>query len=138
MRQNTVSSETTRETAVRQPSLKALARKALQRDDARDKSETTAPEAVRQTRDENEGFVSPSQSATRERLLILAREIGVPDRVVMELPQKELQATHDQLPFWPDAEMQRHVLMFYLRSLAGIEPALPGSLAARDQARHIP
>lgn len=69
--------------------------------------------------------------AMRDRLLVIANAAGVPDKTVSDLPAHELQATVDQLPLWPDAEQQRRVLVIYLRSLAGLEPALPGSLAAR-------
>lgn len=68
----------------------------------------------------------------RDHLLALAREIGVPDQVVLGLPATELQATVDQLPLWPAEDLQRKVLVVYLRALAGIEPALEGTIAARD------
>lgn len=68
----------------------------------------------------------------RDRLRDLARSVGVPDRIVVELPASELQACIDQLPFWDGDELRTRVLVFYLRSLAGIEPTLPGSLVERD------
>lgn len=58
----------------------------------------------------------------RDRLLTLARSIGVPDEIVAGLPASALQATIGQLPLWPDADLQRKVLVFYLRALAGLEP----------------
>lgn len=68
----------------------------------------------------------------RERLLTLAADVGVPDAVVLGLPFTELAVTLEQLPrLWPDADLQRQVLTFYLRSLAGVEPSLPGSLYAQ-------
>lgn len=76
--------------------------------------------------------------AMRDRLLALAQTIGVPDEIVTSLPASELQACIDQLPLWDGDELRARVLVFYLRAIAGIEPALPGSLAARDQARHTP
>lgn len=69
--------------------------------------------------------------AMRDGLLRLAREVGVPDRIVIELPAAELRACIEQLPMWTDAKLQHQVLTFYLRSLAGLEPCLPGSLMAR-------
>lgn len=81
--------------------------------------------------------------AMRDRLLRLARTVGVPAALVEALPASELRACIDQLPLWANQRddrgdpLQIRVLMFYLRALAGLEPTLPGSLAARDQAvRH--
>lgn len=68
----------------------------------------------------------------RDRLLILARDVGVPDCVVTGIEAGELQTWNDAMPKWPDEVLQREVLVIYLRTLAGIESALPGSLAERD------
>lgn len=127
-------SETGHETSVRRESLKALARKALQRDTSARQAVRLAPETVRQTRDEQGGFVSPV-SHVRDRLLTIAREHGLPDRIVLDLPESELIATaeqHHDFTAEKGDELGRKLLVFYLRSLAGIEPALPGSLAERD------
>lgn len=69
--------------------------------------------------------------AMRDRLLVIAHAAGVPDKAVTGLPAHELQATIDQLPLWPDADLQRKVMVFYLRSLSGREPCLPGSIMAK-------
>ena len=71
----------------------------------------------------------------RDRLLHIARELGLPDALVLDLPPGELLATAEQSTWYADAEVRHKLLVFYLRGLAGVEPALPGSLAARDQAR---
>lgn len=73
-------------------------------------------------------------SATRERLLAIARELGLPDELVLELPESEIKAAAEQSTWYADAEVRHKLLVFYLRSLAGIEPALPGSVAERHQA----
>lgn len=72
---------------------------------------------------------------TRDHLLTVARELGVPDALVQELPASELQATAAQYADFTaekGEKLGQKLLVFYLRSLAGIEPALPGSLAERD------
>lgn len=74
-------------------------------------------------------------SGMRGQLLTIARELGLPDRLVLELPESELAATaeqHHDFTTERGEELGRKLLVFYLRSLAGIEPALPGSLAERD------
>jgi|GEM_PF-1255645 hypothetical protein len=92
---------------------------------------------VMQTLRENKAELL-SLITARDHLLSVARELGLPDKIVLDLPASELAATAEQSTWYADAEVQHKLLVFYLRSLAGIEPALPGSLAARDQARHIP
>lgn len=75
---------------------------------------------------------------TRDRLLTIARELGLPDALVLELPASELEATAEQATWYADAEVRHRLLVFYLRSLAGVEPALPGSLAERGQTGNTP
>lgn len=122
---------TTHATGMQQASLKALARKALACNNPCNKSATSTPEAVQLSCNKTGEKVAQELRQVRDRLLTLAQGIGVPDAIVTNLPACELQATHDQLPLWPDADLQRKVLLFYLKSLAGMEPALPGSLSAR-------
>lgn len=60
--------------------------------------------------------------ATRIRLLTIARSIGLPDQLVLELPIEEVEAAAEQTGLVGDDEAGRCLLTFYLRSLAGIEP----------------
>lgn len=72
---------------------------------------------------------------TRDHLLSIARTLGLPDVLVLDLPAGELQATAAQYADFTaenGEELGHKLLVFYLRSLTGIEPALPGSLAERD------
>lgn len=72
---------------------------------------------------------------TRDRLLTVARTLGLPDHVVLDLSASELAETakqHADFATEKGEELGQKLLVFYLRSLAGIEPALPGSLAERD------
>lgn len=72
---------------------------------------------------------------TRDRLLTVARTLGLPDHVVLDLPASELTETAKQYADFATEkgeELGQKLLVFYLRTLAGIEPALPGSLAERD------
>ena len=59
--------------------------------------------------------------AMRDRMLLLAQSIGVPEEIVVELPAPELQATIEQWPLWDDDALRARVLTFYLRALAGLE-----------------
>lgn len=74
--------------------------------------------------------------AMRNRLLGIARTIGVPADIVNGLPASELRACIDQLPLWAGQfdeqgqPLQARVLVFYLRALTGMEPAVDGSPAA--------
>lgn len=67
--------------------------------------------------------------AMRDRLQDAARSIGVPGCIVDALPASELQACIDQLPLWEGRTdeqgdpLSAQVLLFYLRALAGQEPA---------------
>ncbi|HJP99542.1 MAG TPA: hypothetical protein VJ862_13350 [Rhodanobacteraceae bacterium] len=67
--------------------------------------------------------------AMRDRLLALARTVDVPDEIVTSLPASELRACIDQLPLWDGDELRTRVPVFYLRGLAGLEPAPAGSPA---------
>ena len=131
---NAPRSETTCETGERRESLKGLARKALQRDTTARQALRHAPQTATQPRDENAGFVSP-ELRIRDRLLTTACTFGLPDVLVLDLPVSELQATAAQYADFTAEKgenLGQKLLVFYLRSLAGIEPALPGSLAERD------
>jgi|SRR5690348_14683188 len=69
----------------------------------------------------------------RDRLLGITRAIGVPAAIVERLPSSELRACIDQLPLWEGQRdergepLQARVLVFYLRALADMEPAVEGS-----------
>ena len=75
----------------------------------------------------------------RDRLLAIARTIGVPAAVVDCLPASELRACIDQLPLWEGQydeqgeSLQDRVLVFYLRALAGMEAGANGSPAAAQR-----
>ena len=71
--------------------------------------------------------------AMRDRLLTLARTIGVPDEIVTSLPASELRACIDQLPLWDGDDLRARVLVFYLRGVAGLESAPAGSPADQRQ-----
>lgn len=78
--------------------------------------------------------------AMRDRLRGVARTIGVPDRIVTELPASELRACVDQLPLWDGQTdeqgnpLARRVLEFYLRGLA--EPRPPESTPTSHAGAH--
>jgi len=81
--------------------------------------------------------------AMRDRLLGTAQTVGVPAAIVDFLPASELRACIAQLPLWEGQRdelgepLQARVLVFYLRALAGMEPAVGGSPAAlRRNAMH--
>lgn len=122
---------------MQQVSLKALARKALARNTPCNTHATTPPKVRNKQGEKTPSFVAQF-SAIRDRLLTVARELGLPDKIVLDLPASELAATAEQVTWYADAEVRHKLLIFYLRSLAASESALPGSLAARDQARHTP
>lgn len=83
--------------------------------------------------------------AMRDRLLGIARTIGVPAAIVEHLPASELRACIDQLPLWEGQHneqgepLQARVLVFYLRALAGMERGVRGSPAEqrRSQAQSL-
>lgn len=114
-------------------SLKALARAALERNTQRNSDATDTPKLRNKQGQKTPPVVAQIFDA-RERLLAIARELGLPDALVLELPEGEINATAEQSTWYADAEVRHRLLVFYLRSLAGIEPALPGSVAERHQA----
>lgn len=71
----------------------------------------------------------------RDRLHAIALTIGVPAAVVDHLPAAELRACIDQLPLWEGQcdeqgeSLQARVLVFYLRTLGGMEAGAHGSPA---------
>lgn len=71
--------------------------------------------------------------AMRDRLRGVAETVGVPAMIVDGLPASELRACIDQLPLWDGQydqqgePLQTRVLVFYLRALADLEPAVAGS-----------
>ena len=72
--------------------------------------------------------------AMRNRLVEIARSLGLPDQIAIDLPWSEIvQVTlqHEVVVAASDEDLGTKSLLFYLRSLAGVEPALPGSIAAR-------
>lgn len=77
---------------------------------------------------------APDTRVMQEELLIVAGALGLPDALVYELPESELRACCEQSTWYADAEIAHRLLTFYLRSLAGVEPALPGTVAERHQA----
>lgn len=81
--------------------------------------------------------------AMRDRLHAIAKDVGVPDRIVDSLPASELRACIDQLPLWEGQHdergepLQARVLVFYLRALADMEPAAEGSPVDRSRTRTV-
>lgn len=121
-------------TGTQQPSLKALARKALGRNTPCSTHTTEAEKPCNKQGENTPPFVAQIP-AIRERLLSIARTLGLPDSLVLDLPAGEFQATAAQYADFTaenGEELGQKLLVFYLRSLAGIEPALPGSLAEHD------
>lgn len=132
--QTTLKPATPHATGTQQPSLKALARKALGCNTPCNTHATEAEKPCNKQGEEAPPFVA-QPSAIRECLLTIARELGLPDPLVLELPESELIATseqHHDFTTEKGEELGHKLLVFYLRSVAGIEPALPGSLAERD------
>jgi hypothetical protein len=79
--------------------------------------------------------------AMHDRLLGIARTIGVPAAIVERLPASDLRACLDQLPLWEGQHneqgepLQDRVLVFYLRALAGMERGARGSPAEQRRNR---
>ena len=139
--QQTTPKHATRDaTGMQQTSLKALARNALGRNTPCNTPATEAEKTRNKQAEKTPPFVAQF-SPIRDRLLNVARELGLPDKIVLELPASEIAATADQYAGFTSEngeELGRRLLVFYLRSLAGIEPALPDSLAAHNRERNTP
>lgn len=74
--------------------------------------------------------MTPRQEASAfvERLLALGAFVGVPERVVLELPVMDPYAPLDEMSVWTDADLQRYLLTLYARWAADQEPTDPGEL----------
>lgn len=76
---------TGRATTAQRPSLKTLARKVLDAQQAVQQARNNAPDVVADVQPRNEGV-----QQQRTRLLTVARAVGVPEHVIRELPDSEI------------------------------------------------
>lgn len=107
-----------------QPSdLKALARNVLQRNQPCNQRATCKEKPCNLDPPKNTPQVArlqaPATTSTRERLQRIAAGLGLPNSLVQNLPESEVDACREQAG-WARDEGEGHALLtFYLKALAG-------------------
>ena len=123
---------TGRATTAQRPSLKTLARKVLDAQQAVQQARNNAPDVVADVQPRNEGV-----QQQRTRLLTVARAVGVPEHVITELPDEDVQGCE----WLADPGIARYaqcVLEAWLRArgVLILHPTAPEIDLARFRATH--